>query len=179
MSNAISHLKSIGVNDEWETPVELYCKAIEKFQIFPKIDVCATKHNTKCAKFLSKENDFIKSDISEDFWMNPPYSRQGRHTLKSSHVIWSDYGIEDYIKHAYELHKKHNNNAIILTFAKTDTEWFHNYVYDEKNMEWIGEFHPIRRRIRFLIDGNEGKNVAPYPSCFIVYRSKKWVLGKR
>jgi len=82
-------------------------------------------------------------------------------------------------------------NGLILTYSKTDTKWWHEYI------EGKAEVHNIKGRIKFLdengkikkyckncktsfsgidicprCDGELRENCAPYPSCFIIYRKK-------
>lgn len=74
---------------------------------------------------------------------------------------------------AYAEHKKWNVNGLILVYSKTDTKWFNRYVYDQSKAKWLGEFYPIPGRIKFWKNGKKTEFPAPYPSCLIVYRSKK------
>ena len=165
---SIEHIHNIGTYDDWETPPELFFDACAKYNVFPELDVCATEQNTKCSKWYekggssdSKRSDAKKVSWTEDFFMNPPYSE-----------------IEWWIAKAYYEHKKHNVNAMALTFHKGSTKWWHRYI------EGIAEIHNIDHRVKFLKDGKEpvtinkktGKlqrNPAPYDSCWIIWRKKK------
>ena len=164
---SIEHIHSIGVYDDWETPPELFFDACARYNIFPELDVCATSQNTKCPKWFEKDNpvddkhpDGKSVSWTEDFFMNPPYSE-----------------IEWWIGKAFYEHRKNNVNALVLTFHKGSTKWWHRYV------EGIAEVHNIDHRVKFLKGGVEpitvnkktGKlqrNPAPYDSCWIIWRKK-------
>lgn len=146
---SVEHLRIISFQDDWETPIELYLKACQEYKIFPQIDVCASKNNTKCHYFLDKKDNGLKYAWYQDFFMNPPYSE-----------------IDEWMKKAWEDHELWNNNALILTYSKTDTKWWHNYV------EKKAEVHNIKGRIKFFMNGIKSQNSAPYPSCWIIYRKK-------
>ena len=151
MKKTIQHLQIINENDEWGTPTLQLKKAMMDFDILPFLDVCATETNRKFTSFFSKESDGLSQNWNHDFFMNPPYSQI---------VSWMDK--------AYEQHKKHNVDALILVYAKTDTRWWHKYV------EGIAEVHFIKGRLKFVKpDGTISKNSAPYPSCWIIYRKKE------
>ena len=86
--------------------------------------------------------------------MNPPYSEIGK-----------------FMRFAREQHEKHNVDVLILAYAKVDTKWWHDYV------EGRSEIHNIKGRIRFNCKhGYPKDNVAPYPSCWIIWR-KTWILN--
>ncbi|MEO9276947.1 MAG: DNA N-6-adenine-methyltransferase [Nitrososphaera sp.] len=148
MSKSVQHLQNIKVQDEYGTPTEIFEQACRDFHVQPRLDVCATEKNTKCPLFYTKYNDALSEDWQYDFFMNPPYSR-----------------VAEFIKYAYEQHKKCNVNALILTYAKTDTVWWHEYI------EGKAEIHFIQGRLKFLDqNGTITKNSAPYPSVWIIYR---------
>lgn len=148
-SKAVGHLQNISIKDEYETPEILFDLACCEYEIFPKIDVCATFKNSKCEKFYSIETDALLENWDEDFFMNPPYSK-----------------IKIFMKKAFEESRKNNVNGLILTYSKTDTQFWHNYV------EKKAEVHFIKGRIKFFFNGIKTKYPAPYPSCFIIYRKK-------
>lgn len=153
MNKSVQHLQNIGKYDLWETPKDILTDACARYSIFPKLDVCATSNNKKFHLYFGSDNFFpeihnaFDCEWDIDFFMNPPYSEIGK-----------------WMQKAYYEHKKHNVNALILTFSKTDTEWWHKYVED------YAEIHNIKGRVKFLKDGIKSKNSAPYPSCWIIFR---------
>jgi len=147
--SSIKHLSIIKVQDEYETPEELYYNFCNKFQIFPTLDVCATKENSKCKNFITEQQDSLLIEWTETFFMNPPYSR-----------------VKAFMKKAYYQHKKNNIEGMILIFAKTDTQFWHSFIENK------AEVHFLKGRIKFLKDGIKTKNSAPYPSCIVIYRNE-------
>ncbi len=145
--SSIKHLSIIKVQDEYETPQNLYDKACLDYKINPFVDVCATKENSKCDDYFTKENDSLTKDWDIPFFMNPPYSR-----------------VADFMKKAYYESKKWNVEGLILIYAKTDTKFWHSFIENK------AEVHFLKGRIKFLKDGIKTKNSAPYPSCWIIYR---------
>lgn len=53
----------------------------------------------------------------------------------------------------------------MLIPARTDTKWFHEYIYN--NPKWA-EIRFVRGRIKF----GGSKNNAPFPSMIIVFKEK-------
>jgi len=132
MTKAQTHQVIVNENDMWETPPGILEEAMIKYDVTPVMDVCATPQNTKFPKYFTPEQNGLTQEWKEDFFMNPPYSE-----------------INQWMKKAYEQHRKHNVNALILVFAKTSVKWWHKYV------EGKGEVHFQKGRIRFLLDGIE------------------------
>jgi phage N-6-adenine-methyltransferase len=140
---------------EWETPPELFKKIDEEFHF--TLDVCADSSNTKCSKFITKEQDAekLQSWEGEICWMNPPYYECGK-----------------WIKRAYEESRKDNTIVVCLVPPSTDTKWFHKYCV-------LGEVRFLNRRVQFLenkvpVQGNPkgsmvvifGKNIQPKMMCW-------------
>jgi len=174
MGKAVSHQVNVSVQDSWETPPIVLEDAMKKYNIQPIIDVCATSTNHKFNPYFTSKDNALIQDWREDFFMNPPYSE-----------------ITQWMQKAYEQHKKWNVNALILVFAKTGVNWWHQYV------EGRAEVHFQHGRIRFLLNGVEpryctkckirfakkisncenckgriGKSSPTYDSAWIIYRKK-------
>ena len=132
MTKAQHHQTIVNENDSWETPPLILAEVMKKYDITPVLDVCATIQNTKFPKYFTLQDDGLEQEWDEDFFCNPPYSQ-----------------ITAWISKVYEQHKKHNVNALVLVFAKTGVNWWHNFVEDK------AEIHFQRGRIRFLLNGIE------------------------
>lgn len=148
---SIQHLQSITKRDNWATPKTVFDEICLKYEVSPQLDVAAENGNQKCPRFYTKKDDSLTQEFTEDFWCNPPYSE-----------------ITKFVSHCYSQHLKNNITGVMLTFNKTDTKWWHQYV-EEK-----AEIHFIKGRIKF-VDPNTNqisKNSAPYPSCVIIWRKK-------
>ena len=140
-----SHLKKIGRYDDWETPPDIFRKACEISGITPVVDVSATRHNAKCGVFIDRKADGLKAEWPlVPVWCNPPYSK-----------------VAAWIGRIYE-HWMDGGSALCLTYNKTDTAWFHRYVWPYARIWWWP------RRIRFMKKGVE-QGPAPYPSMLFAF----------
>lgn len=72
-------------------------------------------------------------------WCNPPYGRQ----------------IGAWVKNAAEV----DSTVVMLLPARTDTAWFHDYIYGKAEIRFI--------RGRLKVGGS--KNSAPFPSMVVVF----------
>ena len=134
--------------DMWSTPKNLFDELNSKFNFV--LDVCATKENAKCEKYFSKEQDGLKQNWKEyeGFkWMNPPYGRE----------------IGKWVKKASE-----ERQVVCLLPARTDTKWFHEYIYLFKYYNYYSqiEIHFIKGRLKF----GDCKNSAPFPSMIVIFK---------
>jgi phage N-6-adenine-methyltransferase len=125
--------------DLWSTPQEFFNILNEEFKF--TIDVCATKDNAKCSFYYTKEDDSLSKDWEGICWMNPPYGRE----------------ISSWIKKASE------SKALVVCLlpARTDTSWFHTYIYNKAEIRFI------KGRLKF----GDSKNSAPFPSMIVVFRN--------
>lgn len=129
--------------DEWSTPQDFFDELNKEFNF--TLDPCATPENAKCEKYYTKEDDGLKQDWSgETVFCNPPYGR----------------AIKDWVKKCYEESKKPNTTVVMLMPARTDTSYFHDYIYHKAK-----EIRFIRGRLKF---GN-AKNSAPFPSMVVIF----------
>ena len=128
--------------DLWETPQDLFDKLNKEFHF--ALDVCATPENAKCEEFYTKEQDGLKQPWKGTVWCNPPYGRQ----------------IGEWVRRAF-LASVSGSTVVMLLPARTDTKWFHDYIYRRNNVE----IRFIRGRLKF--GGN--KNSAPFPSMVVVF----------
>ena len=60
-------------NDEWRTPQELWDKLNAQYHF--SVDLAASRENSKCPRFFSKEDSFLKQyNVDGVCWLNPPFS---------------------------------------------------------------------------------------------------------
>lgn len=130
--------------DLWETPQDLFDELNDEFGF--DIDVCATPENAKCEKYYTKENNGLDQPWYGVVWCNPPYGRE----------------IGKWVRKAYETNFRENNYIVMLLPARTDTKWFHEYIYKNKRVE----IRFLKGRLKF---GNS-KNSAPFPSMIVIFR---------
>ena len=153
MSKSVKHLAIIGENDEYGTPSFLFLEACKKYNCNPVVDYFASKTNHVCDKYYTKNDLVFEMEWFENGFINPPYSRKLMPKV---------------MEKAYNEHLKHNIELIILTYAKTDTHWWHNFVENKAEVH----FHNVRISFNDA-NGNPTKNKAPYPSAWIIYRPKE------
>lgn len=132
--------------DEWETPQTVFNEldAVYHFDL----DVCATEQNAKCKRFFDKAHDGLKKSWGgAAVWCNPPYSR-----------------VADWVRKAAE-EQKNGTTTVMLVPSRTDTKWFHAYVYEKPDVE----IKFIKGRLKF----GHSKVNAPFPSMVLVFRGEK------
>ena len=134
-------------SEEWETPQDLFDELNKEFHF--TLDPCANDSNHKCDKWYSKEEDGLEQDWGKDsvVFINPPYGRNttGKWVTKAS----------------FQFHKN-GNTIVMLLPARTDTKWFHEYIYNQDNVE----IRFLKGRLKF--GGSE--NSAPFPSMICIWR---------
>lgn len=140
------------LRDDWETPQSLFDRLHAQCEF--TLDVCATDANAKLPKYFTKSDDGLsKSWQGHTFWMNPPYGR----------------GISDWVKKALLESIEGGCRGVALIHARTDTRWFHDWVYNRVRLEFI------RGRLRFELGGNPIRDSrgnamsAPFPSLLCYY----------
>ena len=126
--------------DMWATPQYVFDELNKEFNF--TLDPCATKENAKCKKFFTEKEDGLKQDWSDEVvFMNPPYGRV----------------IGNWVKKASEGGAK---IAVCLLPARTDTQWFHEYIYEKAEIRFI------KGRLKF----GDSKNSAPFPSMVVIFK---------
>lgn len=129
--------------DLWATPQEFFDELDSEFSF--TLDPCATPENAKCQKYYTeKENGLNQDWAGETVFCNPPYGR----------------AIKDWVKKCYEESRKSHTTVVMLIPARTDTAYFHDYIYHKAR-----EVRFIRGRLKF---GN-ATNSAPFPSMVVVF----------
>ncbi|RUR59902.1 adenine methyltransferase [Bacillus sp. VKPM B-3276] len=131
--------------DLWPTPQPFYDELDREFRF--TLDPCSTHDNAKCALHYTQEDDGLTQEWApHTVFMNPPYGRE----------------IKAWMQKAYEESRK-GATVVCLVPARTDTVWFHDYVYRK------GEIRFVKGRLKF----GDAKNSAPFPSMVVVYRGKE------
>lgn len=131
-------------DDKWSTPQDFYDELNAEFHF--TLDPCADESNHKCDKYYTEEDDgLIQSWKGEIVFCNPPYGK----------------AIGDWVYKGYIEGQKPNTTVVMLIPARTDTKYFHNYIYHDAK-----EIRFIKGRLKF---GNS-KNSAPFPSMVVIYQ---------
>lgn len=66
------------------------------------------------------------------------------------------------MKKSSEEAKKADTTVVMLIPARTDTSYFHDYIYQKPNVE----IRFVRGRLKF----GDGKSSAPFPSMVVIFR---------
>lgn len=129
--------------DLWATPQEFFDELDAEFHF--TLDPCATPENAKCKKFYTRqENGLQKNWGGGIVFCNPPYGRE----------------IYKWVKKCYEESKKPGTTVVLLIPARTDTRYFHEFIYHKAR-----EIRLIKGRLKF---GNATAS-APFPSMVVVF----------
>ena len=132
-------------NKEWRTPKSLFNELNGIYHF--KMDACTTEDNPLGTPFFCWKGglDGLKQKWVGPVYCNPPY---GRDIVK-----WIQ-------KAVYE--QGRGVTTVMLLPARTDTKWFHDYLYDDPYIE----IRFIKGRLKF----NDGKVPAPFPSMIVIFR---------
>lgn len=129
--------------DLWETPQEFFDCLNAEFNF--DVDVCASPDNAKCNTYFTKEQDGLsQSWRGATCWCNPPYGRE----------------VGKWVQKAYTSSKDEGSTVVMLLPARTDTKWFHEYIYNQSEIRFI------KGRLKF----GGSVNSAPFPSMVVVFR---------
>lgn len=145
-------------SDEWQTPQDLFDTLDVEFGGFD-VDAAATRENAQCPGWFGPGGvhedalavaDWGRADCPATVWLNPPYSRCREFIAKAA-----EQGLR-------------GNTVVCLVPSRTDTRWWHDYVWDrEKHQTRPGvEVRFLKGRLRFVGAGN----CAPFPSVIIIFR---------
>jgi site-specific DNA-methyltransferase (adenine-specific) len=129
--------------DLWATPQNFFDELDKEFHF--TLDPCATPENAKCKKYYTVKEDGLKQDWQgETVFCNPPYGK----------------AIKDWVKKCYEESRKPNTTVVMLIPARTDTTYFHEYIYKKAK-----EIRFVKGRLKFGCS----KNSAPFPSMVVIF----------
>lgn len=127
--------------EEWLTPPELI-RSLGQFDLDPASPIhrpwpTARHHFTVL-------DDGLRQEWFGRVWLNPPYGSKTGAWMKRL----ADHG-----------------NGIALTFARTETRWFHSEVWRRADAVFF-----FRGRLQFHgVDGRPGPSSAGAPSCLVAY----------
>ena len=134
--------------DNWATPQDFFDNLNEEFHF--TLDPCANEENHKCDLFYTKEQDGLTKDWGGHVvFCNPPYGKE----------------IADWVRYSYEQSQKPNTTVVMLIPARTDTRYFHDYIYGKAEIRFI------KGRLKF----GDATTGAPFPSMVVVYRKNNWL----
>ena len=131
--------------DLWATPPKFFEQLNAEFHF--DLDPCATAENAKCADLFTPEIDGLKQDWGgRRVFCNPPYGKE----------------IGKWVEKCYNESKKPGTLVVMLIPARTDTAYFHDFIYHKAELRFI------RGRLHF----NGSKQGAPFPSMVVIFKSQ-------
>ena len=134
----------------WCTPPEFFAELDQEFHF--DLDPAATDKSAKCANYYTPEDDGLSKDWGgHRVFCNPPYGR----------------AIHEWVRKGYEESRKPGTVVVMLIPARTDTTYFHEYIFHGK----ADEVRFLRGRLKFTDEDGNANNTAPFPSVVIVWRS--------
>lgn len=132
--------------EEWPTPENFYAELRREFQF--TLDPCATPENAKCPNFFTRKDDGLQQDWGTHIvFCNPPYGK----------------AMSQWASKCLAASKK-GATVVLLAHARTDTRWFHDWVYQKAS-----EIRFVKGRLKF----GGSKNSAPFPSLVAIFRPAK------
>lgn len=131
--------------DLWSTPQDFFDELNNEFNF--TLDVCALPENAKCSNFYTPQTDGLSQPWKGRVWCNPPYGRE----------------VGQWVRRGYSSRKTLVAEVVVMLLpARTDTRWFHDYIY----IYGKAEIRFIRGRLKF----GGSKNAAPFPSMVVIFR---------
>lgn len=129
-------------SDEYETPMGLFEELDREFHF--NLDPCSTDENCKCENHYTIEDDGLTQNWGGcRAFCNPPYSN-----------------IKAWVEKAYREGCKDHTVVVLLIPARTDTQYFHNFINNRAEIRFI------KGRLRF----NGHSIAAPFPSMVVIFR---------
>ena len=127
--------------DLWATPVKVFEELDAEFHF--NLDPCAVAENAKCERYFTPEQDGLAQDWGgATVFCNPPFSQMAR-----------------WVRKCYEESLKPGTKVVMLIPARTDTRYFHDWIYHKAELRFI------RGRLHY----NDGPQGAPFPSMVVIY----------
>ena len=129
----------------WETPQELFDELDREFHF--TLDAASSDDNAKCIHHFTSDDDGLEQSWEgEVVFCNPPYGRD----------------VAKWARKAYREAQKPNTTVVLLVASRTDTAFFHDYIYGKAEIRFI------RGRLCFEL-GGEPIGRAPFPSLIAIY----------
>lgn len=134
-------------SDVWSTPDDLFNILDREFHF--TLDPASDDFNFKCKNhYTFKENGLLQDWSNNNVFLNPPYGKD----------------IYKWIEKSYnEFLYKPNVNVVLLLPVRTDTRWFHDFIYNKFEIRFL------KGRLKF----GGSKNSAPFPSMVVIMRGDK------
>nr|DAU67690.1 MAG TPA: DNA N-6-adenine-methyltransferase [Caudoviricetes sp.] len=133
--------------EDWETPKKLFDELDNEFHF--TLDPCANEFNHKCDNYYTIDDDGLKQDWNgQTVFVNPPYGKK----------------LYDWVEKCYKESKKPNTTIVLLIPSRTDTRYFHEFLYKKNNVE----IRFLKGRLKF----EKAKYPAPFPSLIAIMKGE-------
>lgn len=135
---------------DWCTPQKTFDELNDEFNF--TLDPAATSESAKCAKYYTPKNDgLINTWAGNTVFCNPPYGKE----------------IGNWVKKAHDEHYKHGATIVMLMPARTDTKYFHKYIYKKAEIRFL------KGRLKFTDEQGNVAGSAPFPSMVVIWRKQE------
>lgn len=142
MDESVRNVMFSSEKECWATPMELFEELDREFQF--TLDPCAIEENAKCSKYYTPDIDGLKQSWEgETVFCNPPYGKSLYNWVRKCAIEGS----------------RDNTIVVLLVPARTDTKWFHEYVWKKAEIRFI------KGRLKF----GGSLNSAPFPSMICIF----------
>lgn len=134
----------------WCTPQDFFNELNKEFNFV--LDAAATENTKKCELCYTPGTDGLSQSWNRGgaVFCNPPYGRE----------------IGKWVQKAYQ-EASGGQPIVLLIPARTDTSYFHNYIYGKAEIRFI------RGRLHFTDEEGNAGNPAPFPSMVVVYNGEQ------
>lgn len=135
-------------NNNWCTPQKFFNELNSEFHFV--LDAAANEKSAKCKDFFTPEQDGLLQSWERGdgaVFCNPPYGRE----------------IGKWVKKAFEESQKHSTTIVLLIPSRTDTVYFHEYIWKHAEIRFI------RGRLTFTDEVGNSFDPAPFPSMVVIY----------
>ena len=131
----------------WCTPQDFFNELNNEFNFV--LDPAATEKSAKCDLYYTPETDGLAQSWNRGgaVFCNPPYGRE----------------ISKWVEKAYRESLVVKYPIVLLVPARTDTKYFHNYIYEKAEIRFI------KGRIHFTDEYGNTSYPSPFPSMVVIY----------
>lgn len=142
-------------NMEWCTPQDFFDGLHAEFGFV--LDAAATDKTAKCPAYYTPENcgltnSWGRGGKGQAVFCNPPYGRE----------------IGKWVKKAHDEAQKYPGTIIVLLIpARTDTSYFHDYIYGKAEIRFV------RGRLKFTDEEGRAFDPAPFPSMVVIFNNEE------
>ena len=134
--------------EDWCTPQDLFDELDAEFHF--TLDAAASDANHKCLNYYTKKQNGLIQPWLGTVFCNPPYGRN----------------VIQWVRKAAGAAVRKGATVVMLIAARTDTRFFHEYIYNKPNVE----IRFIKGRLKFTDENGNVGDPAPFPSMVVIFR---------